>query len=66
MTATQTEPLTMRVEDAARLLGISRGAAYAAARTGSLPGVLRVGGRILVSKSQLQRAIDGEAEKAGS
>jgi excisionase family DNA binding protein len=52
------ESLTMRVEDAAKLLGIGRSAAYNAARAGSLPGAFRVGGRILVSKAALERAID--------
>jgi excisionase family DNA binding protein len=39
---------TINVEEAGRLLGISRGAAYAAARNGELP-ILRLGARMLVS-----------------
>lgn len=47
------EPLTISVEDAARLLGISRGLCYEAARRGELPGVIRLGRRILVSRARL-------------
>lgn len=39
---------TINVEEAAILLGVSRGVAYAAARSGELP-VLRLGARMLVS-----------------
>ena len=41
------EPLTISVEDAARVLGLSRGLAYEAARRGELP-VIRLGRRLLV------------------
>jgi excisionase family DNA binding protein len=47
-----TEPLTISVEDAARLLGISRGLAYEAARRGDLP-VIRLGRRLLVPRARL-------------
>ncbi|MBS4010984.1 MAG: helix-turn-helix domain-containing protein, partial [Roseovarius sp.] len=40
-------PATMTVEDAGRLLGISRRAAYRAAAAGHLP-VIRLGRRLLV------------------
>jgi excisionase family DNA binding protein len=46
------EPLTISVEDAARLLGISRGLAYEAARRGELP-VIRFGRRLLVPRARL-------------
>jgi excisionase family DNA binding protein len=46
------EPLTISVEDAARLLGISRGLAYEAARRGDLP-VIRLGRRLLVPRARL-------------
>jgi excisionase family DNA binding protein len=46
------EPLTISVEDAARLLGISRGLAYEAARRGELP-VIRLGRRLLVPRQRL-------------
>lgn len=41
--------LATSVETAAKVLGISRGLGYEAARRGELPGVLRVGNRFLVS-----------------
>jgi excisionase family DNA binding protein len=43
---------TCRVEEAAEVLGISRGTAYQAARTGQLP-VLSLGRRVLVSVPRL-------------
>ena len=55
------QPMTVTVEDAARLLGISRGTAYALARTGELPGAIRLGGRIVVSRRRLLEAINGHS-----
>jgi excisionase family DNA binding protein len=55
------QPLTVTVPTAARMLGISRGGAYELARRGELPGAIRLGGRIVVSRRALERAIDGEA-----
>jgi hypothetical protein len=54
-----TPPATVGVERAAALLGVSRGLAYAAARTGELAGVpvLRVGRRLLVPAAELARAL---------
>jgi excisionase family DNA binding protein len=46
------EPLTISVEDAARLLGISRGLAYESARRGELP-TIRLGRRLLVPRQRL-------------
>jgi hypothetical protein len=40
---TDPEPLTVNIDDAARMLGISRSAAYNYARDGSLP-TIRIGG----------------------
>ncbi len=48
--------LTVSVEDAARILGISRGAAYTHARHGSLPTV-RLGKRLLVPKAALEKLL---------
>jgi excisionase family DNA binding protein len=47
-----TEPLTMSVEDAAKVLGVSRGLAYEAARKGELP-TIRLGRRLLVPRARL-------------
>ncbi len=52
--ASAPERLTMTVEEAARLLGIGRTAAYQAVGNGDLPSV-RIGGRILIPKAALDR-----------
>ena len=51
-----TEPLTITVEEAARLLGVSRGSAYEAARRGELP-TIRLGRRLLVPRHHLEAMI---------
>ena len=55
--SSESKRATLTVEEAAKLLGISRGSAYQAARNGQLPGTLRVGRRILVSKAALHSAL---------
>lgn len=55
------QPLTITVEEAAHLLGVGRGTAYGLARCGELPGAIRLGGRIVVSRAKLEAAINGEA-----
>lgn len=45
--------LTITVDEAARLLGISRGAAYEAVRAGAIP-TLRIGRRLLVLTTPLR------------
>jgi excisionase family DNA binding protein len=47
-----TERLTLTVPEAAELLGISRGVAYEAARSGELPAIL-LGRRLLVPRHAL-------------
>lgn len=47
---------TLTVSEAGRALGISRGAAYEAARRGELP-VLRLGKRIVVPRAALERLL---------
>jgi excisionase family DNA binding protein len=54
-----TERLTYTVEEAGRLLGISRGTAYAAARDGSLPTVRLGARRLLVPRQALERLLAG-------
>lgn len=60
------ERLTITVEEAGRLLGISRGSAYQAAREGTLP-TIRLGRRLVVPverlKKMLQAAGDAAEEK---
>jgi predicted DNA-binding transcriptional regulator AlpA len=55
-----TQSRTVNVPTAARMLGISRGHAFELARRGELPGAIRLGNRIVVSRSVLERTIDGE------
>jgi len=55
--AKSVERLTLTVEEAAQLLGISRGLAYEMARCGKLP-VVRLGRRLLVSRGALERMLD--------
>ncbi len=46
------ESLVLTVEEAAKLLRVSRGSAYEAVRTGELPSI-RVGRRILIPRQSL-------------
>ena len=50
------EKLVYTVEEAGKLLGIGRSAAYEAARCGELP-VIRIGRRWLVSKVALDKML---------
>lgn len=47
---------TVTVEEAARVLGISRNGAYLAARRGDLPAI-RIGKRFVVSKAALEKLL---------
>jgi excisionase family DNA binding protein len=49
--------LTITVEEAGELLGVSRGAAYGAANRGEIP-VIRIGRRLLVPKKTFERMFD--------
>ncbi len=53
----QADARTVTVTQAARILGISRGSAYEAAKTGELP-VIRIGKRLLVSMEALDRMLE--------
>jgi excisionase family DNA binding protein len=50
------DPLTLTVEEAGRLLGISRGAAYRAAACGQIP-TIRLGRRLLVPTARLHQLL---------
>jgi excisionase family DNA binding protein len=50
------ERQTLTVEEAARVLGIGRSAAYIAARRGDLPAI-RIGRRFLISRVALERML---------
>jgi excisionase family DNA binding protein len=51
------ERLTITIEEAGRILGISRGAAYARAEDGSIP-TIRLGKRLLVPKAALNKMLE--------
>lgn len=55
---TAAEPLTVTVEEAARILGISRGLAYELARRHELP-VIRLGRRLVVPTARLRQMVAG-------
>jgi excisionase family DNA binding protein len=59
----------LTVEEAGRLLGISRNSAYEAARRGELPAI-RIGKRLIVPRAALERLlgapIDGERQSEGA
>lgn len=57
--------LTYTVPEAGRLLGISRGTAYAAAAEKTLP-TIRIGRRLLVPRAALERLLDRTDEEARS
>ena len=56
-------PLLIAVPEAAKLLGISRAAAYRFARAGDLP-TKRLGHRIYVISARLREFIETESEAA--
>ena len=52
------ETLTMTVPEWGKSWGLSRGASYAAAARGDIPGLIRIGKRLMVSKIAAQRALE--------
>jgi excisionase family DNA binding protein len=56
------ERQTLTVEEAARVLGIGRSAAYLAAQRGDLP-VIRIGRRYVVPRAALKRMLDQEIDR---
>jgi excisionase family DNA binding protein len=58
------ERLTLTVEEAGELLGISRALAYEMARTGQLP-TLRFGKRIVVPKKAIESMLERPVASAG-
>jgi excisionase family DNA binding protein len=57
---THPERRVITVNEAARLLRISRGAAYEAAKRKEIP-TIRIGRRLLVPLAALERMLDGHA-----
>lgn len=62
-TPTEQAPLTITVERAGQLLGISRGLAYDLVRRGELPAV-RLGRRVVVPASAIEEILRGAVEGA--
>jgi excisionase family DNA binding protein len=56
MTLDDNLPPILTVEQTAKLLGISRGLAFAAARSGDIPSI-RIGRRILVPRDRLRQML---------
>ena len=50
---------TLTVAETARMLGIGRQTAYVLASQGRLPGALHLGRRIVVSRRQLEKFLEG-------
>ena len=57
------QDLILTVEEAAGMLRISRGLAYEMVRTGRLPSI-RLGRRLLVPRSALERMLRGDGQTA--
>jgi excisionase family DNA binding protein len=53
------QPRTISIEAAAKELGIGRSLAYQLARSGELPGVIKLGNRYVISRAALDRLLDG-------
>jgi excisionase family DNA binding protein len=57
----EVDRLTLTAEEAACLLGISRGLAYELARCGKLP-VVRLGRRILIPRAALEKMLSQQKQ----
>ena len=58
MSTSEVETATVKVDVAAKILGIGRQTAYQLAREGKLPGARRLGGRIVVSRKVLEAYLE--------
>ncbi len=56
------ETATLTVEEAARILGISRGVAYEGVRTGEIPSI-KIGRRILIPRARLEELLGQNKEE---
>ncbi|UYQ78085.1 helix-turn-helix domain-containing protein [Glutamicibacter sp. JL.03c] len=61
-----TERKTYSVPQAATILGIGKAKAYEWARSGELPGVLKIDSRFLVSRRVLDGYVNGEQHHEAS
>jgi excisionase family DNA binding protein len=62
MTLDDDLPPILTVEQTAKVLGISRGLAFAAVRNGDIPSI-RIGRRILVSRDALRSMVTGQTRE---
>jgi excisionase family DNA binding protein len=58
-----TERQTLRIEEAAKILGIARNTAYDAAKNGQLP-TIKIGKRLLVPRIAIERMLSLPASGA--
>jgi excisionase family DNA binding protein len=58
-TTAQVQRATLTVGEAAKVLGVSRWAAYEAVKTGQIPTV-RIGRRIVVPRAALEQMLNGK------
>ena len=58
------ERITLTIAEVSSALGISERTVYEMARTGRLPGALRLGGRWLVRRDLLETALEAKATPA--
>lgn len=58
MTEIKKQGLTVTVDEAARMLGISRNSCYQACHTGELP-VIRLGKRLVIPVRALEKMLEG-------
>lgn len=61
MSTQAVERKTLTLEEAAKVLGISRTYAYQQANAGTMPGCMRIGKRFVVSRKRLEDYIDGDS-----
>jgi excisionase family DNA binding protein len=55
-----TERQTLKIEEAAKILGISRNTAYEAVKSGQVP-IVKIGRRLLVPRAALERMLETAA-----
>ena len=60
------QPLLIRIEEAARELGVSRSRAYAMAARDELPGVMHIGRSLRVHRPTLEAWLASEANAGGA
>ena len=64
MSLVSNERLVFTVEEARRLIGLSRGLMYDAIHRGEIPS-MRIGRRILIPRAALQQMLEGKPNQKG-